>query len=90
MKDCKDLKISRKFAEALWKMEILVKSTIFCQNSRDFCQKSRKCCKNSIVVKYLWNSKKFAEAPQNCSETQGIFAKIQGKLAESPKMFAKI
>ena len=40
--------------------------------------------------KYLRNSRKFAEAPQNCSETQGIFAKIQGKLAESPKMFAKI
>jgi len=29
MKDCKDLQISQKFAEALWKMEILVKSTIF-------------------------------------------------------------
>ena len=35
-------------------------------------------------------SRKFAEAPQNCSETQGIFAKIQGESAESPKMFAKI
>ena len=40
--------------------------------------------------KYLQNSKKNAEAPQNCPETQGIFAKTQGKFAEGPKMFAKI
>ena len=40
--------------------------------------------------KYLQNSKTFAEAPQNGRETQGIFAKTQGKFAEGPKMFAKI
>ena len=41
--------------------------------------------------KYLQNSKKkIAEAPQNGPETQGIFAKTQGKFAEGPKMFVKI
>ena len=90
MKDCKDLKISWKFAEALWKMEILVKSTIFFKTQGIFATSQENIAKTQAVGKYLRNSRKFAEAPQNCSETQGIFAKIQGKLAESPKMFAKI
>ena len=46
--------------------------------------------KLKLWVNIFKTQEKFAEAPQNCSETQGIFAKIQGKLAESPKMFAKI
>ena len=28
--------------------------------------------KSQAVGKYVWNSRKFAEAPQNCCETPGI------------------
>ena len=71
-------------------MEILVKSTIFVKTQGIFAKSQENVAKTQAVGKYLRNSRKFIEVPQNCSETQGIFAKIQGKLAESPKMFAKI
>ena len=62
----------------------------FLSKLKGFLPKVKKMLQKLKLGKYLRNSRKFAEAPQNCSETQGIFAKIQGKLAESPKMFAKI
>ena len=66
------------------------KSYNFLSKLKGFLPKVKKMLQKLKLGKYLRNSRKFAEAPQNCSETKSIFVKIQEKLAESPKMFAKI
>ena len=78
-----------KFHENLLKLfgkwKFLKNPQFFVKTQGIFAKNQENVAKTQAVGKYFRNSRKVAEAPQNCSETQGIFCQNSRKIGWKSK-----